>query len=404
MSASQSGIRPTARLAIGVAALISFSLLLSGCEQRTAESKAAAQEKNSPHDSFPNDTALFLAGMKGPPDGPYRDLEQTEAWKSYAARFDQTWQKALRDQFAPVDAFQKRVLAGIHTGSPYLFYPFSGPDVLYQVHFFPDATRMVYVGLEPVGNLKRPEMYKKKTLDRELGAWSEALKSIFVRSFFVTSEMDQDFRGQVSDGNAQIILLLLARSGDTIDEVRFGRLEPDGQFSVDDAALKKHKVVKIDFHHGDENTGRTLYYFSTDLSDSNKTHTAGFVGDPSFEHFLEKQGTADTLVKSASFLLHWKMCDGIRSFILAHSNLILQDDTGIPYRFFKAGEWKVDLFGEYSHPDKPFTNEWQTDLAKAFEEPGRAQELGFQLGYGSHRRPSSLMLAVHIPNTQAAKK
>jgi hypothetical protein len=239
MSALQSGTRPAARLAIGVAASVCFSLLLSGCEQRTTDSKAAPQEKSAPHDAFPNDTALFLAGLKGPPDGPYRELEQTEAWKSYAARFDQTWQKALRDQFAPVDAFQKRVLAGIHTGSPYLFYPFSGPDVLYQVHFFPDATRMVYVGLEPVGNLKRPERYKIPTLGRELSAWSQALNSIFRRSFFVTSEMDQDFRGQVSDGNAQIILLLLARSGDTIDELEFGHLEPDGQFSVDDAALKK---------------------------------------------------------------------------------------------------------------------------------------------------------------------
>ena len=96
MSALQSGTRPAARLAIGVAASVCFSLLLSGCEQRTTDSKAAPQEKSAPHDAFPNDTALFLAGLKGPPDGPYRELEQTEAWKSYAARFDQTWQKALR--------------------------------------------------------------------------------------------------------------------------------------------------------------------------------------------------------------------------------------------------------------------------------------------------------------------
>ncbi|MGA2149756.1 MAG: hypothetical protein ABSH49_32925 [Bryobacteraceae bacterium] len=398
----QSGIRPSARLAIGVAALIPFSLLLSGCEQHAAENKVLAQEKSSPRDSFPNDTALFLAGLKGRPDGPYRDLEQTEAWKNYSARFDRTWTKALRDQFAPVDAFQKRVLAKLHTGSAYLFYPFSGPDVLYQVHFFPDATRMVYAGLEPVGNLKRPEMYKTETLDRELGAWSEALQSIFRRSFFVTSEMDQDFRGQVSDGNAQIILLLLARSGDTVDEIQFGRLEPDGEFRVDDPGLKKHKVAKIEFHCGAETTERTLYYFSTDLSDSNKAHSAGFVEDPALEHFLEKQGTADTLVKSASFLLHWKMCDAIRGYILTHSNLILEDDSGIPYRFFKAPEWKVELFGQYSHPDPPFTSQWQTDLAKAFDEPGRAQQLGFQLGYGSLRRPSSLLLAVHSANTQAA--
>ena len=62
----------------------------------------------------------------------------------------------------------------------------------------------------------------------------------------------------------------------------------------------------------------------------------------------------------------------------------------------KPKEWQVQLYGEYSHPDKPFVNEWQTDLADAFKEPGRVKELGFVLGYGSRRRPSSMMLATRI--------
>jgi hypothetical protein len=62
----------------------------------------------------------------------------------------------------------------------------------------------------------------------------------------------------------------------------------------------------------------------------------------------------------------------------------------------KPKDWQVQLYGEYSHPDKPFTNEWQTDLADAFKEPGRVKELGFVLGYGSSRRPSSMMLATRI--------
>ena len=87
MFAFQSGIRPSAPLAIGVAALIPFSLLLSGCEQHAAENKVLAQEASPPRDSFPNDTALFLAGLKGRPDGPYHDLEQTDAWKKLRRPF-----------------------------------------------------------------------------------------------------------------------------------------------------------------------------------------------------------------------------------------------------------------------------------------------------------------------------
>ena len=69
----------------------------------------------------------------------------------------------------------------------------------------------------------------------------------------------------------------------------------------------------------------------------------------------------DTLLKSASFLPHWRMCDSIRDYILQNSNLVLQDDTGVPFRDFEASKWHVQLFGAYSHPDPPFQREYQSD-------------------------------------------
>lgn len=87
------------------------------------------------------------------------------------------------------------------------------------------------------------------------------------------------------------------------------------------------------------------------------------------------------------------MCDAIRDFILQNSSLILQDDTGVTFRQLQALKWDVQLFGEYSHPDRPFQREYQPDLAKAFHVKTNVRQLGFSLGYGAGRRPSSLMLA-----------
>jgi hypothetical protein len=117
---------------------------------------------------------------------------------------------------------------------------------------------------------------------------------------------------------------------------------------------------------------------------------------------VDHQGKFDTLVKSGSFLLHWKQCEELRNFILAKSNLILEDDTGVPYHFFKEPEWKVTLYGEYSTPDRPFKSQYQADLAKAFQDPAKVKELGFSLGYGAWRRPSSLILAKRV-GTQTAE-
>jgi hypothetical protein len=190
------------------------------------------------------------------------------------------------------------------------------------------------------------------------------------------------------------MLLLLVRNGNVIDYVRYIRLTEDGDLVPETAAVPRHHGVEIHYRRPSETQSRILYYIKTDLA-------APFKTDPAFSRYLTRQGRPDTLVKSASFLLHWGQFTAIREYILANSNLILQDDTGVPYKMLKPKEWQVQLYGEYSHPDKPFTNEWQTDLAEAFKQPGRVKELGFILGYGSHRRPSSMMLATRIAASAA---
>jgi hypothetical protein len=359
--------------------------LLQSC--KTQQAAPAPKPEPPKIDLSYNDNAQFLAGIPGRPDGPYKELEATPAWKQYSADLTAQWQKADKDQFGLVDAFQKRELAPLKKGS-FVFYPFSGPDVLYMNRFFPDGKLFVMCGLEPVGFVRKPSDYSGEKLEKELKNWTMGLNSIFKRSFFVTSEMDQHFRGRVSSGLLPMIDLLLARSGYAIEGVQFGHLDPNGKFIVEEAnSGQKHMGVEVAFHRGNENVTRKLYYFSTDVAGK-------FQEDPSFSKFILAQGTPDTLVKSASFLLHWKMCEAIRAQILATSNIILQDDTGVPYHYLQKKPWKTVLYGEYSHPDRPFTNEYQKDLAADFKDPAKVRPLGFQLGYGAWRRPSSMMLAV----------
>ncbi len=371
-----------------VAAALLALVLTQACGQQTAVEQAPAKVTKSPASQLPNDTAQFLAGIRGRPDGPFRQAEDSPAWQKYSQEFDEIWKRQETGQFRNVDEFQKRELAPLKTNSNYVFYPLSGPDVLYANHFFPNAKVFVFAGLEKVGNLRPPESYKPETLDRDMKGWRWAVSSIVERSFFVTSEMDQQFHGRVADGLSPLILLLLARSGHTIDDMAYRKLTDDGKLLPEDPGTdpKKHQAVEIHFHRASEKVERTLYYFSRDLAGE-------FERNPAFSKFLLSLGTPDTLVKSGSFLLHWKMCRGLRQFILDNSNLILQDDTGVPYGYFKAG-WQVQLFGEYSRPDHPFTKEYQKDLAAAFQDPTKVRKLGFPLGYGSRRRPSSMMLAT----------
>lgn len=385
---------PQRSIPLTFCSLLGLALCTTGCSQHDAK---ASQEQTPVKAAFTpnvyNDTAQWLAGIPGRPDGPFHALESDPIWQKYSAALGEKWKAADTKQFGAVDAFQKRELAGQYSASKFLFYPLSGPDVLYATRFFPDATTMVFAGLEPVGHIRKPESYKSDNLAKELGGWEKGLSSIFNRSFFVTSEMDSHFRGRVADGLLQTMLLLLARSGHTIESVRYGHLEQSGEFMPEPETKEKPEVVELHYHRGTETLTRTVFYYSGDL--------AGDFDGKAFPKFVDRQGRPDTLVKSGSFLLHWKQCEELRNFILAKSNLILEDDTGVPYRFFKEPEWKVTLYGEYSAPDRPFKSQYQKDLAQAFQDPSRVKELGFSLGYGAWRRPSSLILAKRV-GTQTA--
>jgi hypothetical protein len=371
--------------------LLAALIFVHGCANEGGLAQSVNREKQ---DLSAEDAARFLAGLHGRSDGWFAGLERTPAWQSYAALLGRTWGELDASQFQRVRTFQERELSSIHSGSSFVFYPFSGPDVLYATLFFPNCRLFVLAGLEPAGSLRTLYNYRDDNVEAALRGWRTSLSSLFFRSFFVTGEMDREFRGRIADGLLLMILLLLVRSGHSVDGMAYGSLSPSGEFVMQGepgpgAERSPTSGVEIEFHRENDSTSRTLYYFSIDL-------TAGFGRDPRLPRFLQRFGMCDTLLKSASFLPHWRMCNSIRNYILENSNLVLQDDTGVPFRDFEASKWDVQLFGAYSHPDRPFQREYQRDLAKAFQAKANVRELGFSLGYGAGRRSSSLMLAQRI--------
>jgi hypothetical protein len=363
-----------------------LGLTAAGCSR---QGHAPPESFDTSFDRSANHTARFLAGLKGGVGSPFAQLEQTAEWHEYARTMDASWARLDKGQLASVKAFQRRELSAVKQNNSFVFYPFSGPDVLYATSFFPDSKLYVLAGLEPVGHMRAPATYRKEKLDGELSGWNQALASILGRSFFVTSEMDRQFHGRVADGLLPMILLLLTRSGYDIEGFRYGHLSTVGEFVMeppDATGKQKHMGVEIRFRRPSETVSRQMFYFSTDLGPA-------FQRDPDFSRFLTRLGKAETLVKSCSFLLHWGTCNAIRSHILKTSSLILEDDTGVPFRYLQSADWRVELFGEYSAPDRPFKKQYQHDLAAAFAEKTNVKTLGFSLGYGYNRRPSSMILA-----------
>jgi hypothetical protein len=201
------------QIVLGLSAVLMF---VPGCANQDG---FAGRTDRTNQDPAGEDAARFLAGLRSRPDGWFASLERTPAWQAYAGRLDRAWSKLEQHQFQPVREFRKRELSALPSNSSLLFYPFSGPDVLYPRLFFPNCRLVVMAGLEPVGSLRAVYSYREGNVESALRGWSQSLSSLFSRSFFVTGEMDREFRGRVADGLLPMILLLLARSGYRIDRI-----------------------------------------------------------------------------------------------------------------------------------------------------------------------------------------
>jgi hypothetical protein len=275
-----------------------------------------------------------------------------------------------------------------------VLYPFGGPDVLTATLCFPRSPTYMLVALEPAGTLPNPAQLAKKNLAQYLGSVRTSLSSELGKSFFVTREMDRQFRGQVTDGLLVPILVLLVRSEHTILGLRYVRLNEEGKIAerpvnVPVDAKFANKGVEIDFLTKGDNATHRLSYFSVNLINQRLSGNWGFL------HYVTGLQGATTMLKATSYMPHHPEFSMIRDLVLNHSGAIFQDDSGIPFRYFPADDWNVQLYGEYTHPYGSFKYLEQADLRQAFQ-TRPVKPLALRLGYGFGKVNSNLLLARRV--------
>ncbi|HEX9881411.1 MAG TPA: hypothetical protein VGA65_02790 [Hyphomicrobium sp.] len=336
----------------------------------------------------PDDTARLLAGMPPSTASPLALFTQDSSWQRHAKRFDSAWAGLETRQLTKIRAWSK---AHIAQRLPVVYYMFSGPDFLYADAFFPDAATYVLSGLEPVGPVPNVEGLSRGALAGEVGRLQRSLNSVLSFSFFITKKMKHELRGGRLTGTLPILYVFLARAGKTIDEVSLITLDADGnEKAQDEKARGAAQGARIAFS-GADGKKRTLYYFSTDVSD-------GGFDRSGFQAFCAKLGRGDALLKSASYLMHSGNFSKVRDFVLGHSDAIVQDDSGIPLRHFKPDAWRLNAFGNYLGPISIFPGRYQRDLSALYRRE-RAGPLDFGIGYRWRPRQSNLLLVLRGKKT-----
>jgi len=335
-------------------------------------------------DGSADDIARILAGIEPRVDSPLAGLTRDSDWRLHASSLDAAWKSLEARQLSKIRVWSAQ---NITRPQKTILYMFSGPDFLYANVFFPEATTYVLSGLEPVGGM--PDVSQsRRSLSGTLANIRSSLGPVMSYGFFITKHIKRQLRRGEFTGTLPLLYVFLARLGNTISHVTLISLDKDGvELPTGEAHVRgAPSGVKVAFA-GREGKPRTLYYFSTDLSDRG-------VADSGFLNFCERLGAADSFLKSASYLLHSGNFSKVRAFLLAQSATVLQDGSGIPVRYFAPEKWELRPFGHYIAPIDVFPERYQRQLSEIFH---RAPAIDFGLGYRWRLHESNLLLAERKP-------
>jgi hypothetical protein len=340
----------------------------------------------APAAAGPNDIARFLAGMPIPENSPLAPLTRDQAWQAHSAFFEGEFTKLYQRQLQRLHAWEVINLPEVTQPIPVAFYMFSGPDFLYVDQFFPNASVYVLCGKESMG--PPPDPLRIPNLAGALGNLENAMRSSLNTTYFITKNMKIDLHEQNLNGVLPILYTFIARADKSITNVTVGALNSNGVFEEAAPGKKGGSIPGVRIRYTDNQSGnsQTLYYFTTDISDG------GIKSTPGFFKFCERLGTGSSFLKSSSYLMFENGFGTIRNFILAHSNRIVQDDSGIPLAYFDPGKWNLRLFGVYLGPIDLFKQHYQPRLQELFQQ-SNAPPLDFGFGYRWNYKEANLIVA-----------
>jgi len=317
-------------------------------------------------------TARFLAGK-----GPSESKDYTE----YAEQIASGWKQFEQPNLESI----RRWWTGRGPASySTVLYPFSGPDIANALAFFPDADSYLLFGLEPPGAIPHLRGMDDEAITSGLHELEASLSTMIQVNYFFTKAMEKKLGKGSFNSVTGLLLFFLAMS---------------------DCDVTAAKAIAIDAHvPGVEITFRraggkpqTLRYFMVNVDDKHLAKdSAGFLA------YLEKQGRFVTVIKSAQYLMHKdgiaepEHFERIRSRILAQSDFIAQDDSGVPLRLFARDTWKLRFHGTYDAPTAEFSKRLQKDLRVEMHTSSTGK-LPFSYGYAYRQGESNLMTAERVP-------
>jgi hypothetical protein len=340
------------------------------------------------------ETARFLAGKGVAADSRLAHHARSESYTDYAEQIRSGWKQFQQPNLERMRAWWKHHAP---RKSSTVLYPFSGPDIGNALAFFPDADTYVLFGLEAPGAIPDLEAMQPAAIDAGLTELGSSLSTLFQVNYFFTKAMEKKLGTGSFNSVAGLLLFSLAMSDCDVTGARRIAIDRGGALvggsTADDTSTRSRiPGIEITFRQRGRDE-QTLRYFMVNVADASLAKSSR-----AFVPYLKSQGPFVTMIKAASYLMHKEGVrepvhfEQIRSLILDQSTFVLQDDSGVPLRFFARGTWKLQFHGRYEAPTTEFAKYTQRDLEVEMHRYSTGT-LPFTYGYAHKQGEANLMTA-----------
>jgi hypothetical protein len=338
----------------------------------------------------PNDVARFLAGVPLPDGSELAALQQTPAYAEHVKALAKLTRHYDHHYFSKMRAWSAAELAPRLAMTRPVYYFFGGPDAVSALALFPEAPVYILGGLESVGSVAAPQTLTPEAVHEGLGNLRKSVNVILSYGHFITKDMKAELDRTAFRGVLPLLYTFIVLTGGEVVRSEYVGVRRDGSLVVTKGEAKGVLPgVKVTFRRAPGAAEQLIYYVQANVADDALKGSGGAV-----LAWAGSFGPGNVYLKAASYLMHESYFSRIRAFLLGKGMAVLQDDSGIPFRFFQDGNWRVWLFGRYTGTLDIFKEYHQADMAEVFAATGAAVELPFGTGYKWKVGESNLLLAV----------
>jgi hypothetical protein len=347
-------------------------------------SYALADEKKTDTDFSPIDAARYFSGADLPEGSPLKPLTDTPDYTRFKKKMNAYWKYYDAKTVVPIHAWQQKWLKD--ENHSVCFYPFAGADFINAHNFFPNAKTYILIGLETAGGIPDILNISKADMEKALFKMIAGYDYLINWNYYTTKDMALDLEKSPVRGVFPHMLAQMGWLGLTPVALYSVDVDNDGKMAF--TKIKNGEYCKcgaIEYIDAD-GVKKKVIFLHLDLSNPSLSK------EPAWRKYLTGLGKTAGIMKAASYLPHMDNFSMIRDIALSEMEVIVQDDSSIPYKYFDSS-WKITLFGLYHEPHHIFPGFLQKDLKEAYAKaPGNP--IDFEYSYRRKDHARNLMLII----------